>query len=270
MRHAVKTVARAAALVGAGALVAAAIGQAAIPTATGTISGCYGNTSRLLRVIDAERGERCRTDETALSWNERGVKGDAGEAGPAGPKGETGAAGPAGPQGERGPAGPVGPQGPVGLTGPPGPAVDSLDDLSGLACAVGGAAGTTSIAVGPEGAIAIRCETAAAGDDGGGQIDPGDLAFAPNPLVFGLVKVGTWADVGLTARNMRTTPIERVDGAVTGANASGFEILNGCGPLAPGGTCAMGVRFRPTFVGVHQATLVIGNHPVAVGGQGVN
>ena len=69
---------------------------AGIPGSNGVISGCYTTASGSLRVIDAERLQRCNSaKEKAIEWNQRG------EAGPQGPQGETG---PQGPQGDPGAA----------------------------------------------------------------------------------------------------------------------------------------------------------------------
>ena len=46
--------------------------SALIPSSDGTISGCYKNSRGFLRVIDAEAGESCRRNETALSWSSAG------------------------------------------------------------------------------------------------------------------------------------------------------------------------------------------------------
>lgn len=126
-------------LVASSALLALAggVAWAAIPSASGTINGCYQKSSGVLRVIDPDTGKTCTPSEIPISWNQRGPQGvpgpagPTGEAGPAGPegpqgpegpKGETGPAGPAGPEGPAGPAGPAGPEGPAGATGPAGPA----------------------------------------------------------------------------------------------------------------------------------------------------
>jgi hypothetical protein len=68
---------------------------AAIPDSVGVIQGCYDTKHGDLRVIDAEAGQVCDEDETALSWN---------QAGPQGPEGPTGPQGPQGPTGPRGPS----------------------------------------------------------------------------------------------------------------------------------------------------------------------
>jgi collagen triple helix repeat protein len=103
--------------------VAGGVAYATIPnSATAVISGCYGKTTGLLRVIDGQAGKKCTSLEVPISWNQKGLPGVAGGQGPQGPQGDTGAEGPQGPQGEPGPAGPGGPQGLKGDTGPAGPA----------------------------------------------------------------------------------------------------------------------------------------------------
>lgn len=99
-------------------LAATALSYAAVPGSSGVIDGCFQGQSGLLRVIDAEAGATCRSDERPIRWNERGPKGDSGPPGPMGPEGD---AGPVGPQGDVGPTGPPGPQGERGTAGAPGP-----------------------------------------------------------------------------------------------------------------------------------------------------
>lgn len=69
-------------------------------------------------------GTECKPNETLVSWNIVGPRGEKGDTGPQGPQGPQGETGPQGPQGETGPQGPqgeTGPQGPQGETGPQGP-----------------------------------------------------------------------------------------------------------------------------------------------------
>lgn len=69
-------------------------------------------------------GTACKPNETLVSWNivgPRGEKGDTGPQGPQGPQGETGLQGPQGETGPQGPQGPRGENGPQGETGPQGP-----------------------------------------------------------------------------------------------------------------------------------------------------
>jgi hypothetical protein len=83
----------------------AAVVNASIPAANGTIYACYttNNTSFLARVrIIDNSTQTCNTSETAINWNQQG------------------------------PAGPTGPQGPAGPTGPEGPAGDSANVAYGI------------------------------------------------------------------------------------------------------------------------------------------
>src|SRR5687767_15083783 len=57
-----------------------------------------------VRIVD--QGERCKSQESRMSWSIEGPKGDRGAIGPQGPKGDAGAAGPQGPIGPRGEQGP--------------------------------------------------------------------------------------------------------------------------------------------------------------------
>ena len=83
----------------------AAVVNASIPAANGTIYACYttNNTGPLARVrIIDNSTQTCNSNETAINWNQQG---------PAGPTGPQGPAGPAGPQGPAGPEGPAGSNG---------------------------------------------------------------------------------------------------------------------------------------------------------------
>jgi hypothetical protein len=67
--------------------------QAAIPSANGSISGCYaksGPTQGALRVVD--QGNSCKPGEAPLTWSQTGPQG------PTGPKGDPGPQGPEGPK----------------------------------------------------------------------------------------------------------------------------------------------------------------------------
>jgi hypothetical protein len=127
-----------AAMVGAMAatVVAGGIAVAAIPDGGGVVRACYG-----------ERAQACHpTKELTLSWNQRGVPGDAGPAGPPGP---------AGPQGDPGPPGAQGPQGEAGPPGPPGPAGGSDATVTTQTATVGGGTFTTVIAACPAGTSVV-------------------------------------------------------------------------------------------------------------------
>lgn len=156
---------------------------AAIPDSdSGVINGCYHKSLGILRVIDAEAGNRCTRWETPIRWNENGPQGEQGiqglqgepgsagadgAAGPVGPVGPAGAAGPQGPQGEPGlqgedgdagadgADGAPGAAGPAGPAGPTGPAGESF---IGSACATSfGVHGTVSMSVDTAGEIRLTC-----------------------------------------------------------------------------------------------------------------
>lgn len=95
--------------------------------ATSIIQACQNRVNGDLRVV-ADNSTECRTNEMAISWNERGVAGAAGAAGAVGAAGPTG---PTGPQGATGANGAPclstdpackGAKGDTGATGPAGPA----------------------------------------------------------------------------------------------------------------------------------------------------
>src|SRR4051794_16528558 len=72
------------------------VATGAIPGGDGTITGCYKVKGGAVRMIDAESGGTCSSDEVKLSWSQKGPAGPAGAAGPKGDKGDPGPAGPAG------------------------------------------------------------------------------------------------------------------------------------------------------------------------------
>jgi hypothetical protein len=124
----------------------------------GTITACRNGGGYLKLPASGS----CKRAEQTVRWSIRGPAGPAGPTGPAGADGRDGApgsAGPAGPQGETGPRGEVGPAGPAGPVGPAGPsgAIASIEALDGVACAT---TGKVDVAIGPDGAISLRCDTA--------------------------------------------------------------------------------------------------------------
>jgi hypothetical protein len=104
----------------AGLLVlAGGVAYAGIAGANDIIHACY-KSDGTLRVLDMN-AMTCKSNESALSWNQTGPQGIQGEPGP---QGETGSPGPKGDQGEPGPQGVQGlpgPQGEPGAEGPQGP-----------------------------------------------------------------------------------------------------------------------------------------------------
>jgi hypothetical protein len=91
-------------LVAAAVVGVAGLAYAAIPASNGTISACR-DSKGVLKVIDAETGATCPSNQQPLQWNQQG---------PAGPPGPPGAQGI---PGLPGPTGPAGPQGPAGVSG---------------------------------------------------------------------------------------------------------------------------------------------------------
>src|SRR5215216_4359981 len=129
------------------------------------INGCYDKKTGVLRYLQSGS---CRPTETAISWNQQGLKGDTGPQGPQGaqgpqglkgdtgapgPKGDTGAPGPKGDTGQQGLKGDTGAQGPKGEDGVQGPAGPKGED---------GATGAT----GPQGPAGPQGEKGATGDTG--------------------------------------------------------------------------------------------------------
>ncbi len=83
------------------------IAFASIPGANGVIYSCYNtNGNGQLRVIDNSITQ-CKSNETALNFNQTG---------PQGPQGPVGPVGPQGPQGETGATGATGPAGASGIS----------------------------------------------------------------------------------------------------------------------------------------------------------
>jgi Collagen triple helix repeat (20 copies) len=132
-------------------LVAGGAALATIPGSDGVIKACYAKRDGALRVIDSAAS--CKAGETALTWNQKGLKGDTGAQGPRGYAGQTGPTGPIGPAGEDGLPGQDGPQGDPGDQGPQGfPGPRGADGPTGPAGQTGpaGPAGPQG-APGPQG-----------------------------------------------------------------------------------------------------------------------
>jgi hypothetical protein len=73
--------------------------SASIPDSKGVIHACHRKSDGRLRVIDTQKGRKCRKSERPVEWNERGRRGRVGPEGDRGPRGRRG------PQGEPGPPG---------------------------------------------------------------------------------------------------------------------------------------------------------------------
>lgn len=87
-KHFILPCALVAVLVAGGVAVAASTG---IVGADGTIKGCYRSVGGDLRLVDDSTP--CRQNESPISWNQQGAKGETGPQGPAGATGPSGLAG---------------------------------------------------------------------------------------------------------------------------------------------------------------------------------
>src|SRR3954452_21221598 len=161
-----------------GTLAAVGVGYAAIPGgADGVIHGCYQKPGLLandgaLRVIDANKGQSCRSNELAVDWNQKGAKGDVG---PEGPKGDPG---PQGPKGDPGGPGVQGPKGDTGAQGPQG----EPGKVHGYRVVRATSQGGTAIAQCPEGEKVV-------GGGGSAGLDDALASSAPNSDATGWVAV---------------------------------------------------------------------------------
>ena len=149
------------------------------------------NPAGKVRIVDGP--DECRPNETLLSWNQVGPRGDTGEQGPQGEPGADGATGPAGPpgadgaDGATGPAGPPGADGADGAAGPAGPpGADGADGATGPAGPSGadGAVGPAGPA-GADGADGATGPAGPPGEDGAdgaeGPAGPPGADGAPGP-----------------------------------------------------------------------------------------
>lgn len=102
------------------------------------------------------------------------------------------------------------------------------------------------------------------------------VRFTPPSLVFGAQPVGQLSAT-LTARieNFGTASLTIPSVGINGADAGDFLLGgNSCGsPMSPGGSCAVGVAFKPRSAGVRSATLhIVDNtgspHAMALSGTG--
>jgi hypothetical protein len=145
-------------------VVGGGVALGAIPsTSTGLYTACVNNTTKVMRLIDYQAGQRCTASETTVNWRKgwrylgawspttayavgdvavlngssyvanalsTGKSPDTnptywGLVAARGAAGVAGPTGPPGPTGDSGPTGPPGPSGDTGPTGPPGPSGDT-------------------------------------------------------------------------------------------------------------------------------------------------
>ncbi len=201
-----------------GAAAGAAYAVSAHQVSTSTINACKGPFG-LLRIVNDPSD--CRHNESAISWNVQGPKGDPGPAGPAGPKGNTGAQGAKGDTGAQGTKGDTGPQGPMGVPGPIGPMGPA--GLDGIAGPQGpaGPAGATG-APGPKGDKGDTGPAGAQGPQGPqGPAGPAVAGLGQNTNQQGPTLVSSGAQCVLGEILLSASPFR----AVGGVDASG-QILS--------------------------------------------
>ena len=210
------------------------------------INACVKKGSGQVRVV--RPGAACRKKESPLSWNAQGPAGPRGAAGPTGAAGATGPSGPAGPAGPAGPKGDTGargatgasgPKGDAGPQGPPGPALSSLESLNGIACHLGGTAGTASLTSDAGGVATLKCVTGGGGSSGDIRVNElmtGSTGAASNEFVE-LVNAGTTAvEIGgykvayRSAAGTSDTTLATIPDGTT-IPAGGFYLLAGSGYL---------------------------------------
>jgi hypothetical protein len=194
--------------------VAIAVSAAAEPD---TIKACVKDSGGLMR-YEASASKRCRSNESAVTWNSagedgaRGPRGARGADGAAGEPGADGAMGPAGPTGPAGPAGDSGQGGPMGLTGPAGPSGPAGPTGSPGASATSGITGITIATGSPIAVPSITSSTPADSSEvtatatcgmgqiatGGGYLQIGDsgIVTRSQSLVDGWMAVLSRANAG--------------------------------------------------------------------------
>ena len=230
-----------AACTGAALLAGGAMAAGAIPGSNGTINGCYAKKTGTLRVVSAST--KCKSSETHISWNQKGLKGDTGAAGPAGARGAIGPAGPSGlaatNNGTAGPAGPAGPEGPQGPKGDKGDKGDTGDIGTAGVNGVDGVDGVNGVD-GAQGIQGLKGDTGAAGATGatGLQGPAGPTGPAGANGVSGL-EIITATSVGNsdTKRNVTATcPGTKtlVGGGARTTNTAAWVTTSGPGAVASG------------------------------------
>jgi hypothetical protein len=196
----------------------------ALAETNGVIYACVNASDGTLRIVSSPA--QCKKNETLLSWNIMGPKGDTGATGPQGlqgpqgvqgPKGDTGAIGPQGPKGDTGAIGPQGPQGVTGATGPQGPAGPTgLKGDTGATGAQGevGPAGQQG-ETGPIGQQGLQGEPGPKGDIGpAGPSGPGLISIeelsgltCQTPIGTGTITITYEADGNVRLHCVGASPI---------------------------------------------------------------
>lgn len=95
----------------------------------------------------------------------------------------------------------------------------------------------------------------------------GRMSATPTPLDFGGVQQGTLRTHTVTVRNVGDATMSFTGASVSGPGAGSFGTGGAAAPrcvggtaLAPGGSCQVGVTFRPSALGQHAATLTLASN----------
>lgn len=110
----------------------------------------------------------------------------------------------------------------------------------------------------------VSGSTGSASLNGTGRSDA-VLRLSPNPVNFGNVVLGSFpgAAATVTLENTGTTISDPINTAISGTNATDFAITSNPCPssLAPGGSCAIQLRFTPQASGTRTAVLTAFSGP---------
>jgi collagen type I/II/III/V/XI/XXIV/XXVII alpha len=249
-RAGVAAIGLAAVLVAAGGGLAAASYSGV--SSSGKILACWQNSSNGFRIVDHFP---CKPGETALSWNQKGVKGATGTAGPpglVGARGPMGAAGADGAPGAPGAPG-AGGTGPTGSAGPAGPGMRTWAAPGSYTYTV--PAGITAVWMrvrgggGAGGHIVQNSGASYSGSGGGGQGAYGEVLLSVSTGDQLDIVVGAGGDTGpATATTLSRSGTTL---ATAGPGVDGQPAVNGTTPGlgGAGGTFTFGDPLDYTFSG---------------------
>jgi len=216
-----------------GVALVGSVAWATIPGTTGVINGCYRTSlddqKGQLRIVDDPAS--CRSNESAIQWNQEGPTGDTGAQGLQGIQGETGATGAQGPQGNTGAVGATGPQGETGTIGTTGATGDRGESGEQGIAGIQGEAGPT----GPQGPSGSATGSLSALDGSACSV-PRTLGGSPDSLP-GVVDVNVSATKAVTITCEPTQTGDCLGGAEPVWHSDGYDPVAYpfCGPLATPG-----------------------------------
>jgi len=104
----------------------------------------------------------------------------------------------------------------------------------------------------------------------------GVITAAPNPVLYGSVKVGSTLKKTITITNTGATPLNITSIGSTGSPFTIVSSLNPCAvgtPVAAGGSCTIAIKFVPTVVDGYNGSFVVmsdgGNLNIKLIGVGI-